>query len=169
MTAFDFPSDIWQAAGVRGAAAAPLALSDLAVEVERWHGAPRDEATLARYVREHLPAGRIALYGAGSHSRLLLRLLARRPDITIVVIVDRRADAIGEFEGHPVTATVPDAAIDYVLAAHTSYEGEMARALMAQGVPADRILCLYAPRTAPWPCPSPTPWRPGRPGRRRMP
>jgi hypothetical protein len=115
-------------------------------EVEHWFGALREPDLLAQYVRRHLPAGRILLYGAGTHSLLMLELLRSRPDITIVAIVDRLGAQIESWNGYQVITpnAVSGLVYDYVLVGHSEAEWDMVDTLSELGISLERIRTIYA-------------------------
>lgn len=137
--------DLWVRAGV------PLRPTEAdAAQLEawalRWHGMPRDSHLVERYCAEHLPPGRILLYGAGSHTAHLVDLLRERPALQAVGILDRLASGSTTYCGLPVhpLADALRLGADYVLVAHTSFEQEMVAALEQVGYPNNRIKTLYS-------------------------
>lgn len=114
--------------------------------IERFHGMPRDPDLLRRFCMETLPAGRLLIYGAGTHTARVLDILSGRPDIRVVAVLDRLADGVRTFGGLPVVPpeSVRGLQFDHVLAAHTSYEMEMRGTLRGLGVPEGRIVQIYS-------------------------
>lgn len=114
--------------------------------IDRYYAAPRLFDLVEAFVRHDLPPGRLLVYGAGTTTARLLPILAERGDIEVVAIIDQSAALIGSFAGFPVVA--PDAVsglrFDRVLLAHTEREGEMTRRLLAQGVPAEKLVPVFA-------------------------
>ncbi|WP_148293811.1 hypothetical protein [Azospirillum sp. B4] len=137
--------DLWDRAGVPQRPD----LEDMAA-LERWalawHGPPRDSDLAERFCRTALPAGRVLLYGAGTHSAWLVDVLRGVQGVDAVGVLDRLAGSVTEFKGLPVhaAATAAQLRADYVLIAHTSFEQEMVTALAATGYPRDRIRTLYS-------------------------
>lgn len=145
---FSEPDDmsIWPSLLLTDPAEVRRSAAALWPEMEKWFGALRDPVLLEHFVRRHLPPGRILLYGAGTHSAAVLDLLRHRPDILIEAVVDRLGGRLGTWSGHPVVRPqeAPALAFDYVLVGHTAAEWDMAAALLASGVPQNRILTVYS-------------------------
>lgn len=141
-----FPENLWQQAGLPSSEGVMARAWELLERIEAYHGMPRDAGLLQAFCAGALPDGRVLVYGAGTHTTLLLDLLRARPGIRIVGILDRLADSLGSFAGYPVLlpAEAGNAAYDYIIAAHTSYEMEMRETLRALGVPESRIVPVYA-------------------------
>lgn len=108
--------------------------------------APRDEQAALRFVQDHLPAGRIMIYGAGTHTARLLDVLASRVDITILAVLDRNASGTGTFCRHPLQPprSALQADVDHVVVAHPVWEMDMVEALLRHGVPLDRLFQVYS-------------------------
>ena len=145
---FSEPDDmsIWPSLLLTDPAEVRRSAAGLWPEMEKWFGALRDPVLLEHFVRRHLPPGRILLYGAGTHSAAVLDLLRHRPDILIEAVVDRLGERLGTWNGYPVIRPheTPALAFDYVLVGHTMAEWDMVAALLAFGVPQDRILTVYS-------------------------
>lgn len=141
----EFPTDLWAEHGfapdfdVKGTAQALLPVLDIRF------GASRDIRMVERFCREYLPAGRIFIYGAGTHTTALLPVLRDMPRITILGIVDRLAASVEQFDG--IEVILPQALarrdFDYVLLSHGQYETEMIERLSELGISADKIVPLY--------------------------
>ncbi|HYE50528.1 MAG TPA: hypothetical protein VEB20_13125 [Azospirillaceae bacterium] len=114
--------------------------------VDRLYGAARDVGFACDHVAQTFPSGRVWLCGAGTHTRELLARLRGQARIEVAGIVDRLAPAIGEMEGLPVVlpSALAQMDFDYVVVAHTSYETEMAAALIEAGLPPARLRLLYS-------------------------
>lgn len=142
-----FPDDVWGNATMELDGPDTVRVAALMEALLKEHGAPRCRKALARFVTEKLPSGPLHIHGCGTHSRLLLALLAEnRPDIAVRGMLDRLATEGARFAGMPVERPENlmlegDAKI---LVAHTSFEGEMVRSLLAAGIPADRIITIYS-------------------------
>lgn len=140
-----FPDDVWSDAGITDHARAMSEARSALAEAGHWFGASRSDDVLTDFVAG-LPDGDVFLFGAGTHTERLLDRLRVRRGIRIRGIVDRLADFMDGAFGYEVItpAALADRAFDYVLLSHTAYEAEMTEALIAQGVPADRIVPIYA-------------------------
>lgn len=141
----EFPHNLWADTGVWPPSAVLAEVEGTLNDCRYHYGAARDIAALAVFVREVLPNGVYYIFGAGSHTRILLEMLSVRPGIVVKGIVDRLAAAVGEAFGLPVVpvSDLPGNSFDYVLLSHTAYEREMAEALVDAGIPCDRILPIY--------------------------
>ncbi|GLR80802.1 hypothetical protein GCM10007856_34820 [Azospirillum oryzae] len=108
--------------------------------------APRDEAAALDFVRDHLPGGRIMIYGAGTHTARLLDVLADRPDVTVLAVLDRNASGTGTFRSHPLLPPLAarQADVDHVVVAHPVWELDMVEALLRHGVPLERLFQVYS-------------------------
>lgn len=141
-----FPDDLWASVGL-GEREDVLAEAKLRLpDIQAFYGAPRGLPDhLAAFCREELPAGRYLVYGAGLHTRALLPMLAKRPDIEVRGILDRLAASLDGFEGLPVLD--PAEAVrrpeEHILISHGSYEREMMRSLLSAGVEPRRIIPIY--------------------------
>lgn len=109
------------------------------------YGAPRDEALMAAFLGERLPAGRYAIYGAGTLGRLAFQALADRCDVTVVAFLDRQAARFEGFCGRDVLPLerAGGLAVDGVVVAHHHWEGSMVAALRQHGVPVERIFPVF--------------------------
>lgn len=142
-----FPTDVWGNAAMELNGPDTVRVAALMEALLKEHGTPRCQKALARFVTELLPPGPLHIHGCGTHSRLLLALLAEnRPDIAVRGMLDRLATEGTCFAGMPVER--PENLMlegdAKVLVAHTSFEGEMVRSLLAAGIPADRIITTYS-------------------------
>ncbi len=139
------PEDVWSARGLVDDRAALAAATAQLPALLRAYGAARDRATVARFCRDQLPDGRILVSGAGTHTAFLLDQLAHRPGIKVIGLIDRIAARVGARHGLPVVTAAEAArrSFDYVLLSHTSYEGEMRRALKAAGIEPACIRAIY--------------------------
>ncbi|MDR6774189.1 hypothetical protein [Azospirillum sp. BE72] len=110
------------------------------------YGAPRDEALIAEFLREQLPAGRYAIYGAGTLGGYLFGTLSDRPGIIIQSFLDKRALQISNFCGRSVV--LPDEAanldVDGIIVMHHHQERSMIAALRRSGVPDARIVPAFS-------------------------
>lgn len=115
-------------------------------ELELLFGAPRDLDLAASFLRERLPGGRWLVYGAGTHTSVILEALERFPRIQVAGVVDRLGERLGQFCGYDVISPedLGDVAYDGILLSHGSYEDEMRERLAAAGVPAERVAGIYA-------------------------
>ncbi len=144
-----FPSDVWEGAAMEPHGADAPRVAALMESLLEEHGAPRCREALARFVAERLPPGPLHIHGCGTHSRLLLGLLAtNRPDIVVCGMLDRLATEGTNFAGLPVQRpeelTLEEGA--KILVAHTSFEGEMVRSLLAADIPDEKIIRTYSNR-----------------------
>ena len=148
MTEPAFPSwsdDLWSHRGLSpdfdGDTAAFALLQDLYARF----GAPRSLDLVEHFCRDNLPAGRIYVYGAGTHTRGLLPALLRQSNLTVLGIVDRLAAALPEFAGLPVVSpqALTNLSFDYILLSHNQYEAEMTAQLRALGIAAEKIVPIY--------------------------
>lgn len=117
---------------------------EILAHLEMRFAAPRNYAVVERYVRERLPPGRYALFGAGVHTERLLPVLREREDIQVLGLIDRLADGAPRL-GLP---TVPpgradELGADFILLSHTDREPEMMNDLVAGGPPVARVLPIY--------------------------
>lgn len=122
-----------------------------AAELWRGHGVPRDPAALPAYLDRVVPAGALAIYGAGTGSQAVLDALAHRSEVRVAGFIDRRAGELGTVAGLPVVAPAETArlAADHILLAHPTDEALMAASLAAAGVPEAMVIPLYTnPRLA---------------------
>ncbi len=101
-------------------------------------------AAVARYVREALPPGRYALYGAGSLTTALLEPLAARPDIIVTAIADRQAARIGCLGPHAVLPpeALPGQSFDLVLILVPFAAAKIRTDLVELGIEAAKIIDL---------------------------
>jgi hypothetical protein len=145
----EFPDDMWAAAGVGGDAAARRGNLARAAQdfdlLERLNAAPRNPDLVAAFLDEASLEGRVLVYGAGTHTRMLLPMLARRPRTRVLAIVDRMAREMRRFEGLDVITPEEAAAsdFDWILLSHGTYEDEMMERLISLGVPPERIAPIY--------------------------
>ena len=114
------------------------------IVMAQW--APRDEATALGFLRDRLPAGRIMIYGAGTHTERLIDVLASRADLTILAVLDRNASGEGTFHRYPLRAprSALEADVDHVVVAHPVWEMDMIEALLRQGMPLERLFRVYS-------------------------
>lgn len=136
----------WAAAGGGGHGPALANALGRLDDLELLFGAPRDFDVTAAFLRETLSGGRWLIYGAGTHTTLVLDVLERLPNIRVVGIVDRLAERLGQFRGYDVISPedIHKIAYDGILLSHGSYEDEMQERLTAAGVPAERVVAIYA-------------------------
>ncbi|WP_298363999.1 hypothetical protein [Azospirillum sp.] len=144
-----FLPDVWEGAVMEPNGPDASRVAALMETLLEEHGAPRCREALARFVIERLPPGPLYIHGCGTHSRLLLSLLAaNRPDIVVCGMLDRLATEGTNFAGLPVQRpeelTLEEGA--KILVAHTSFEGEMVRSLLAAGIPNEKIIRTYSSR-----------------------
>lgn len=141
-----FPDDFWSV--VR-----PLLSSDharqtleLADEVEEYFGGPRDIGIARQFIRNHLPPGRIYVYGAGLHSENIVDILTHRDDLDVLGFLDRDADRLKTFHGYEVLAPerIVELDFDYVLISYQRIEATMVDRLRQLGVPAAKIHTIYS-------------------------
>lgn len=109
------------------------------------YAAPRDGTLAAAFLRERLPAGKYAIYGAGTLGRQLFEALSERADIKIVAFLDQQAAHIGCFCDREVLSpdTAASLAVDGILVAHHHWEAGMVATLGRSGVPANRIFPVF--------------------------
>lgn len=114
------------------------------VVAAQW--APRDEAAAVRFVRDRLPAGRVMIYGAGTHTARLINALTDRPDVTILAVLDRHASGDGDFLGYPLRPPQSASAteVDHVVVAHPVWETDMIAALSDRGAPMEKLFRTYS-------------------------
>ncbi len=137
--------DLWTDRGLPPGFDIDTAATALLPTLYARFGAPRQLDLVAQFCLDHLPGGRIYVYGAGTHTRGLLPALLSQPHLTVLGIVDRLAAALPEFEGLPVVSpqALQDLTFDYVLLSHNQYEAEMTTQLAALGIAADKIVPIY--------------------------
>lgn len=124
---------------------------DLDATVDRvldGHAVPKSLRFAVDFLRQAPLKGGLWVYPGGTHTRDLLPALLARTDIRLRGLVDRDgADACASF-GLPVMSPERIAARlgddDQVLISHLHYEADLIRVLQSAGVPAERILPLYA-------------------------
>ena len=107
---------------------------------------PRQPESVISCLVQELPGGSYLIYGAGSHSRLLLKALRNREDIEVLGIIDRRAPALDWFEGLAVFTQAEAARLgaDRLIVAHPLREGEMLAALDTSVWAPESILTVYS-------------------------
>lgn len=120
-------------------------LREAEAEIFREFGAVRDINLAARFVQQNLPAGRLAIYGAGTQAAAIVAALHERPDIEIVGFVDRRHESFTEFCGRAVVgpAAAPGMNFDTLLLSNHGREQEMFLSAVEAGVPPFQIRRIY--------------------------
>lgn len=141
-----FPADFWGV--VRPLLGPDLArqAEELADEVEAYFGGPRDIAAARRFIRDRLPAGRIFVYGAGTHSESVIDILNRRDDLEILGFLDRNGGEGKTFHDYELITPeqILERDFDYVLISYNHTEANLVDRLRQLGVPADKIRCIYS-------------------------
>jgi hypothetical protein len=114
-------------------------------EIDR-HEAFSTEVEAFAFLRDHLPSGRLLLYGAKLHSMRLLPALEEVEGVTILGLIDQRHVVIKEVMGYPVYGPDDVGRIDFdaILVANPRFETEMVAALVQRGVSTSKILTLYS-------------------------
>lgn len=105
-----------------------------------------DEAAAIDFVCTRLPAGRVMVYGAGSHTARLMSALESRSDVVITAVLDRNASNVGEFRGcalRPPNWAVSNE-VDYVVVAHPAWEADMIEVLLSHGLPTEKLFQVYS-------------------------
>ncbi len=140
-----FPKDLWASAGSGDKQSRMEQAQRSLVDIERLYGAPRDLALVEDFLDQHVPEGRLLVYGAGTHTPPVLELLRRRRRVTIVGVVDRMAEQLRSFQGYDVFAPqeIAKLSYDHILLSHGTYEDEMLELLLTLGVSVDRIIPIY--------------------------
>ena len=109
--------------------------------------ARQDETKAIDFICARLPAGRIMVYGAGTHTARLMNALTRqRPDVSIIAVLDRNASLDGEFRGcalrPPNWAVSGDA--DWIVVAHPLWEMDMVEVLLSHGLSTEKLFLVYS-------------------------
>lgn len=109
------------------------------------YDAPRDHTLVRQYLGKTLTAGRVVLFGAGSHCRDLLPCIAAVPGVQIIAIADNNAHTLQEMAGIPVIfpEELPSLDFDYILPLHSEREADMIAEIGTLGIGDDRIRRLY--------------------------
>ncbi|WP_109105511.1 radical SAM protein [Azospirillum sp. TSO35-2] len=109
--------------------------------------AQHDEASAIDFVCTSLPAGRIMVYGAGTHTARLMDALAQqRPDVSVTTVLDRNASLTGEFRGcalRPPNWAVTGEA-DWIVVAHPLWEMDMIEVLLSHGMATEKLFSVYS-------------------------
>jgi hypothetical protein len=107
---------------------------------------PRDMKMVARFFERQLAPGDYVLFGAGSHTSALLRILENCDGIRVLNVLDSHARGEETFEGHSVVGLNDldrfDATVRFLLSHHNSEE-DMHKALVTRGVSDERIVPIY--------------------------
>ena len=122
--------------------------------LHHWMGALRHPDQLLRFVQEVLPRGRALIYGAGTHTVLLLDLLkTHRRDIEVVGIIDRLAPARHAIGNFPVfsPSEIDQNPHDFIIVGHDEHEKEMVASLTQLHLHKEKIYTIYSnPITRQW-------------------
>lgn len=144
--AISYSDDLWDAF-----VHAPAEQAAIAERLYEHYLATRDFGAIKNFVATELPAGRVMLVGAGTHTGFLLPLLDCAQGVEPVGVIDRNGDSLDSFFGLPVHTPECAAELmtecDYFLLSHSDRESEMTKALLAVGVPDDKILPIYGDKT----------------------
>ena len=141
-----FPADFWSVIRpLLGPDHARQAL-ELADEVGVYFGGPRDIGIARQFIRDHLPSGRIYVYGAGLHSENIIDILRRRDNLEVLGFLDRDAERLKTFYGYEVLTPerIVERDFDYVLISYPRIEATMIDRLRQLGVPDTKIYTIYS-------------------------
>lgn len=118
----------------------------IAREVVRHFGGPRDVELARAFLAANLPAGRLYVYGAGSHSEALHSTLMGMEGVDLLGYLDRDAARLGDFHGKEIIPPEEIIGRDYdrVLISYEHMESKLVDRLIALGVPEDKIFPIYS-------------------------
>ncbi len=111
-----------------------MGLTEIEKYINQYRLAPRDIDLAARFVQQKVGRNTMLIYGAGSHTQLLLNKFEQIGySADIIGIIDQRVE--GKFAGYPVFRPhqIKNSLADFVVLSHNEYEHTMKQALEETG------------------------------------